>query len=499
MKTIKKATATLLLAIFVFTLAPQIFVTAAEGAYTVLLEPTFVFDDVYSLTNDGTAILRQYDQSKNAIVNVEGEYLVQPGTYTFISWFCDDVAVVEKQQTLGKSQWGVVDTNGKLLFPLTSEYDKIDSFNSGVAIVHSGDYNGAIDKTGKLVIPLTTDYKLSEFEYGISKINKDGKYGAVDVTGKIVVPIGTYDDFFDIIGPGLLCIRKGLEYALVDSAGNVIVPFGTYDRYFPLSYDGTIFVWKQYFKEIPIDPAENEGWDTKYDHDTEYAKIDVTGKVIIPLNSDYEFVSFRYIPIRSLDQHIDTNNDGYEDTWQYGLVDSSEKIIVPVGIYDNFRLFNNDKFAWVTKDGKWGAISFTIATSTTKPVIVDGKSVEFDAYAINGNTYYQLADIAYILNGSAKQFDAKWNSGLGGIDIISGTAYTGTAAFSPKLENAVFVASPLTSKIYLNGKQYDLKGYTWNGHTYYQLKDVSKALDFYTGWQDGTVIDTSKGYNTDLG
>ena len=47
------------------------------------------------------------------------------------------------------------------------------------------------------------------------------------------------------------------------------------------------------------------------------------------------------------------------------------------------------------------------ATPTNSTVLVNGKSIAFDAYSINDNNYLKLRDLAYILNGTEKQQDKR--------------------------------------------------------------------------------------------
>lgn len=67
-----------------------------------------------------------------------------------------------------------------------------------------------------------------------------------------------------------------------------------------------------------------------------------------------------------------------------------------------------------------------LAYASTQNVLVDGKSVEFYAYALkdekgNDTNYVKLRDVAQILNGSAAQFEVGWD---GSISITTRSAYT---------------------------------------------------------------------------
>ena len=58
------------------------------------------------------------------------------------------------------------------------------------------------------------------------------------------------------------------------------------------------------------------------------------------------------------------------------------------------------------------------AYASTQKVLVDGRSVEFQAYALkdaNGydTNYVKLRDVAVVLNGSAARFEVGWDGEIG--------------------------------------------------------------------------------------
>ena len=52
------------------------------------------------------------------------------------------------------------------------------------------------------------------------------------------------------------------------------------------------------------------------------------------------------------------------------------------------------------------------AAPTASAVIVDGRSITFDAYNIAGYNYFKLRDLALQLNGTPKQFAVGWDETL---------------------------------------------------------------------------------------
>lgn len=56
-------------------------------------------------------------------------------------------------------------------------------------------------------------------------------------------------------------------------------------------------------------------------------------------------------------------------------------------------------------------------------VKVNGKTINFDSYNINGSTYFKLRDIAMAINGTKQQFNVLWDENKNAVNLISGTAY----------------------------------------------------------------------------
>lgn len=145
-----------------------------------------------------------------------------------------------------------------------------------------------------------------------------------------------------------------------------------------------------------------------------------------------------------------------------------------------------------------------VAYPSTQKVDVDGKAVEFQCYALkdqsgNDTNYIKLRDLADILNGSAAQFQVDWN---GKVTITTGQGYTkdGSERSTPFSGRRVY--KEVTDQTLVNGKAADLAAFTLmddngGGYTYYQLRDLGKALGFNVGWSadKGIFVETSKPYD----
>lgn len=141
------------------------------------------------------------------------------------------------------------------------------------------------------------------------------------------------------------------------------------------------------------------------------------------------------------------------------------------------------------------------AGATSSAVLVNGKTVAFEAYNINDNNYFKLRDLAYALSGSEKQFDVWWDGSSNAIRLTSGKAYTAVGGELTASGNGQTpTATPSVSSVWLDGKKLSLKAYAIGGYNYFKLRDVGAAMNFGVDW-DGSAntvsIDTSKNYAPD--
>jgi hypothetical protein len=144
------------------------------------------------------------------------------------------------------------------------------------------------------------------------------------------------------------------------------------------------------------------------------------------------------------------------------------------------------------------AVSATdVAAPATAKVFVDNVSKAFDAYNINGNNYFKLRDIAYALNGSAKQFEVSWDAASGTILLKSGATYTAVGGEMAEGDGEVKTPAPANAKVQLNGVQVTLGAYNINGYNYCKLRDLGRTLNFDVKWDAATksvLIGTNAGY-----
>ena len=137
------------------------------------------------------------------------------------------------------------------------------------------------------------------------------------------------------------------------------------------------------------------------------------------------------------------------------------------------------------------------AYPSSHKVLVNGKNIAFDAYTINDSNYFKLRDLAFILSGTEKQFDVKWDGEKQAILLTSGEPYTVAGGEMTGKGEGNKTANPTKAKIYLDGKEIKLTAYNILDNNYFMLRDIGQAFDFGVDWDNATrtvIIDTSIGY-----
>ena len=370
----------------------------------------------------------------------------------------------------------------------------------------------SLDKWGfePALYDLNTGMLVEDFDYvgpfseGLAYVYKDGKAGFVDQTGQVVIPL-TWDAVRDFHDGGAVAIQDGyypppyeeyfyLDYYLIDPRGDVVVHLGLDYGDVGDFHNGVACVW-DYFTD--------ESW-----------YINTKGEVVeFPENTFEEDFSFDEGNL------IVTRQKG-----KYGLVNKAGNVVVPF-LYDyaswisegpesqpgRYRYVRDgDRFGLVLDPtwqdpeelppaipwGTWGATAYP----STQTVEVDGVGVEFQMYALrdeNGydTNYVKLRDLAAVLNS----FDVTWD---GGISIETGKPYTpdGSEHNTPYSGPQDCVGHSAFG-VTIDGEGTPLRAFViedanGGGYTYFQLRDLGKALNFNVGWTAprGVFVETDKPY-----
>jgi hypothetical protein len=141
----------------------------------------------------------------------------------------------------------------------------------------------------------------------------------------------------------------------------------------------------------------------------------------------------------------------------------------------------------------------TTVNPTASTVYVNGEQKSFEAYLINESNYFKLRDLAYVLNGTNKQFEVGYDNSTKAITLTSGQPYTQVGGEMVAGDGKPKPATITPSKIYIDGKELSVTVYIIGGNNFFMLRDLMGALDIAVTYDAKTKnigIDTSKGYTT---
>ena len=120
-------------------------------------------------------------------------------------------------------KWGIArKKNGEVMLPL--EFENIDEFYEGYAVVKKDDLYGAINENFELVIkPEWMEMRQFHLGYAVVYAN-NGKAGVIDVNGKVIIKplyydyISSFDDNFVAFAENY----KDGKKVLLDIKGNIV-------------------------------------------------------------------------------------------------------------------------------------------------------------------------------------------------------------------------------------------------------------------------------------
>ena len=138
-----------------------------------------------------------------------------------------------------------------------------------------------------------------------------------------------------------------------------------------------------------------------------------------------------------------------------------------------------------------------IVNPATSTIYLNGTAKAFDAYLIDDANYFKLRDLAFVLNGTQKQFEIGYDNATRAIMLISGRPYTAVGGEMALGDGRSKNATPTLSTIYLDGLVLDLVVYNIDGNNFFKLREIMEALDVYVGYDNTTraiTLDTSRGY-----
>lgn len=160
------------------------------------------------------------------------------------------------------------------------------------------------------------------------------------------------------------------------------------------------------------------------------------------------------------------------------------------------EMTNPESFVGFDFENKWimsaengfpipiGAHLGDIAVPNETEIDINGKNVRLFGYNINGNNYYKIRDIAYLLNGTKSNFSVDWNSEKGVVVIKTKTPYVPSGnenVLADKNRRAVNFNS---EKAIINNKSVDLRAYKIDGSNYFTIREIADIVGFKVDWDE---------------
>jgi len=147
--------------------------------------------------------------------------------------------------------------------------------------------------------------------------------------------------------------------------------------------------------------------------------------------------------------------------------------------YNMYVMFDSFKHSEMLAANKPQVPETATAVPSNSRMYVDDKEVSFQAYTINGNNYFKLRDIAFVLNNTEKSFAVGWDGINNAITIETDEAYEPVGGELAVANNPTTQTAKLsTSTIYFNGTPVEVTAYTINGNNYVKLRDIAAMVNF---------------------
>ncbi len=146
---------------------------------------------------DYAAFLKKYPEASKAVAN-RYRHLTQNQPYPF----------------LRDGKLGFVNANGRIVTP--PQYDFVNDFSEGLALVADSTHVGYIDFEGRTVVPLIYD-EGSDFHTGLAIVEKGQRFGVVDHRGNLIVPVSY--DAIEWANEGFISVEKDGIFTYLNRRG----------------------------------------------------------------------------------------------------------------------------------------------------------------------------------------------------------------------------------------------------------------------------------------
>lgn len=123
------------------------------------------------------------------------------------------------------------------------------------------------------------------------------------------------------------------------------------------------------------------------------------------------------------------------------------------------------------------------AVRNTSTLYLNDRRVSVTGYNIEGNNYFMLRDLAWVLKDSGNCFDVVWNAEANRVEVLTQRSYSQD---KPESSGGWWVtavqAVPTKAQLTVDGTAVQAAAYNINGNNYYRLRDLGAALGFDVYW-----------------
>lgn len=131
------------------------------------------------------------------------------------------------------------------------------------------------------------------------------------------------------------------------------------------------------------------------------------------------------------------------------------------------------------------ATAFTAAQRSSQTLIVNGTPVSCTPYNIDGNNYFKLRDLAFLLRDTARRFSVGYDGAQNRVTLTRGDAYIPVGGELAPSEDLSATAKKSVQTLSLDGAALSgIAAYNIGGNNYFKLRDLGDALGFFVGYDE---------------
>lgn len=297
--------------------------------------------------------LREFSEGKAAYnsdglwgyLNIDGSIFL-PARYRTVETYSEERAVVQDLN----NKYHLIDHNGDIISD-SMQYEKVNKFLDGKALIKDSQRYGYIDKHGVLVIEMDYEYA-TDYIGGLAIVTQNRKQGMIDTDGFIVIPL-KYDKIWPV-KYGMIRYKVNDKFGYIDFESKKEV-FKTFSSATDFQYDHAVI--DNGNKYLLIDKSG------KTTH-LPYSLVDHggEGKWIYALGASFGFLnndgSILCSPNYDLVMRYREDRAGFAINGIWGYLDEKGKIIIPPKypiVWDfvggHARMIGQRGFGFINKDG----------------------------------------------------------------------------------------------------------------------------------------------------